>query len=190
MKPEDVLQNCIDEVLAGSKTPAECARQYPQLADLEADLQMAVALQRMHALTLSANADQQIETRLRRQTKALRAAERPARRWLPALSRRWVLGPALVAILLLSGIGTAAAAVASNPGDWLYGVKRADESAQIFLSPTAGRAWVYTGLARRRLDELGVVLQRTEPDAASVNLAERRPDRPDCPGAGAGGRGA
>src|SRR5690348_70140 len=121
MNPEDVLQVCLDEVLAGRKTPAECAAQYPQFDGLEADLTRAVALRAMHALTLGAAASQRLESRLRRQARALPPAARPTH---PLWNSRWVLGPALAGVLLLTGIGTTAAAGASNPGDLLYPVKR------------------------------------------------------------------
>ncbi len=170
MNTEDILQKCLDEVLAGRKTPAECARHYPQLEGLEADLNAAVALQSMQALTLSPLASQRLEARLRRRAGALAAARRPARRaagpiWFP----RWAWGPALAMALLLTGIGTTAAAGASNPGDLLYRVKRVDETVQVFLSPASARADVYVGLARRRLDEITVVLQRPLVDAGTLN---------------------
>jgi len=169
MSSDDVLQTCIDAVLAGRKTPAECGAQYPQLADLESDLKTALALRGMQSLTMSAAGDGRIEARLRQRASALKAAEpmaRPAQ--APALRLRWVVGPALAATLLLAGIGTTAAAGSSNPGDLLYGVKRAGESAQTLLSPPSGRAVVYVGLARHRLDELSVVLQRARPDVETV----------------------
>jgi hypothetical protein len=170
MKPEDIWQICFDDVLAGRKTPAECASLYPQLEDLEADLHRAVALQSMQTLTLSAVASQRLEARLRQRANELRAADAAARRparltWSP----RWVLGPALAAALLLTGIGTTAAAGASNPGDLLYRVKRADESVQVLISPPSARADVYASLARRRLGEMAVVLQRGQVDAGTLN---------------------
>jgi Domain of unknown function (DUF5667) len=170
VRADDVLQTCIDEVLAGRQTPAECAAHYPQVAGLKADLKTALSLRAMQAQTLSAAADQRIEARLRHRARALKAAEPLAgRAQRPAWNRRWAAGLALAATLLLGGISTAAAAGASNPGDLLYGVKRADESAQVFLSPPSRRATVYLVLARHRLDELSVVLQRAQPDAGLVS---------------------
>jgi hypothetical protein len=79
------------------------------------------------------------------------------------------LGPALAVVLLLTGIGTTAAAGASNPGDLLYPVKRADESVQLFVSPASARAEVYSGLARQRLDEMSVVLRRGALDSVTLD---------------------
>jgi len=170
MNPENVWQICLDEVLAGHKTPAECAALYPQLEGLEAELQRAVALRTLQTLTMHPAASQRLDDRLRQRARALKAAGAPARR--PALlpwRQRWVLGPALAGVLLVTGIGTSAAAAASNPGDLLYQVKRVDENVQVFLSPPAARADTYTSLARHRLDELAVVLQRSEVDPNILN---------------------
>ncbi len=171
MNDEDILQACVDDVLAGRKTPAECAALYPQLADLQAALQAAVALRAARSFSLSADAEQRIEARLRQRAGALNAAAAPAGRPPRAPVRlRWVAGPALAGLLLLGGIGTTAAAAASNPGDLLYGLKRADESAQVFLSPPATQAGEYVTFARHRLDELTVVLRRAQPDAGTLTM--------------------
>ena len=164
------MQSCIDDVVAGRRTPAECARRYPQFPELEADLKTALALRFMQATNLSAEAGQQIEARLRQRVRAMLAADRSNRRQpRPRLGVRWVAGPALAAGLLLAGIGTTAAAGASTPGDLLYGVKRADENVEVFVSPASSRAFVYAASARHRLDEMTVVLQRSVPDAGTVN---------------------
>src|SRR5437764_92891 len=134
MRADDILQSCIDEVLSGHKTPAECAAAYPEFPDFEANLKMALALRAMQAITLSAAADRRIEARLRQRARALKSADRSAAQRPAASKLRWLLAPSLAAILLLGGVGISAAASNSNPGDALYGVKRADENAEIFLT--------------------------------------------------------
>jgi hypothetical protein len=169
MNDEDILQACIDDVLAGRKTPGECVALYPQFPDLRAYLNAAVVLQATQSLSLSPDVEQRIEARLRQRVSELSIAPspvaRPSRR---PVGLRWVVAPGLAVSLLLAGIGTTAAA-GSNPGDLLYGVKRAEETAQVFLSPDSARASAYAGLARHRLDEMTVVLQRGNPDASTVN---------------------
>src|SRR5689334_2045332 len=105
MTDDDVLQICIDEVLAGRKTPAECAVSYPLYADLESDLRTALSLRSMQSLALSAAVDQRIEARLRQRASELKAAGVAAplaaplapRLWRRGLALRWLAGPALAA---------------------------------------------------------------------------------------------
>ena len=139
MKTEDILQGCMDDVLAGRKTPAECAALFKHLPELGAYLSAAVALQMVHALTLSPATQQRVEAHLLRRAALLRQAERPAARrvWRPLAGLRWAAATATIATVLLAGAGAAAASGNSVPGDLLYGVKRADESAQVFFSPVS-----------------------------------------------------
>jgi Domain of unknown function (DUF5667) len=171
MKTEDTLEICVDDVMAGRKTPAECAAMFPHISDLEAQVTAAVTLRKARAATLRPEVEQRIEARLRRRTTALQqAGQATARRdrRLP-VALRWAAVPLMIVALVLAGAGTAAAANKSVPGDLLYGVKRADENTQVFFSPVSARAFVYAGLARQRLVEMTILSRRGNLDAAILN---------------------
>ena len=178
MKPDDVLEAAVADVLAGRSTPAERAALYPQAPDLQACLAAATAMQAARALALNAAGEQRIEGRLLSRLRSLPPVTE--RRWLGRggsqlggrrmpVSLRWVAASGLIAALLLAGVGASAAASTSNPGDLLYGLKRADENAQVFLSPSSERAFVYTSLAQHRLVEINLLVQRGRLDPVIVN---------------------
>jgi signal transduction histidine kinase len=136
-----------------------------RLADLDAHPAAAMALLTAHALAVMPGANQLIETPAR--PRAEKRAAAPGR-WL-RVGLKWAAASAAIVAVLLAGAGTAAASRQSVPGDLLYGVKRADESAQVFFSPASERAFVYVGLARQRLVEIMVLAKRGSSDAAILN---------------------
>jgi signal transduction histidine kinase len=145
--------------------------QAAQIPDLEAQLTAAGAWRTAHTLPMRPEADQRIGTKPRRGATLLQPAEQPAARRgrrLP-VGLRWAAASVMIVTVLLGGAGTAAAASQSMPGDLLYGVKRADESAQVFFSPASARVFVYAGLARQRLVEMTVLSQRGSPNPAILN---------------------
>src|SRR5262249_41335026 len=98
---------------------------------------------------------------------AAQARQAASVRTRPANRLAWLAAPALAAVLL-AGVGTAAAANQSLPGDTLYPVKRFNENAQVFVSPSAQRGFVYTGLVQRRLDEVTAVAARPNTPAETL----------------------
>jgi signal transduction histidine kinase len=140
-------------------------------ADLEALLTAAKAWQTADALTVTPRVDQWIAPKPRPHTAMPRLAKPSAARRgrrLP-VGLRWAVPSITIVTVILAGAGTAAAASQSVPGDLLYGVKRADESAQVFFSPASARASVYAGLAQQRLAELRVLVHRGSLDGAILN---------------------
>jgi uncharacterized protein DUF5667 len=175
MNTEGILQSCVDDVLAGRKSPAECAALFPHIPDLELRLKAAVVLRRSRAATLRPEADQRIEAKLRQRVGVRRSPWQPAARgqWSSA-ALRWATAAALVVVLLLAGVGIAAASNDSLPGDPLYSVKRAGEAVQLFMTPPSARASAYAMLAQRRLGEITAISKRSnvDPDGFTYLLSD------------------
>ncbi len=169
MNTEGILQSCVDDVLAGRKSPAECAALFPHIPDLELPLKAAVVLRRSRAATLRPEADRRIEAKLRQRVDVRRSPWQPAARgrWSSA-ALRWATAAALVVVLLLAGAGIAAASNDSLPGDPLYSVKRAGEAVQLFMTPPSARASAYARLAQRRLGEITAISRRSDVDPDSL----------------------
>src|SRR5262245_45044574 len=118
MKPEDILEHCLEEIAAGRKTAAECAALFPNVPDLEAQLLAAAALKRLEVITLRPEVSRRIEARLR-QKMSVRKPQ--ATRWrIPIPLLRWAAPFALITTLLFGMVGTVAASSESLPGNPLY----------------------------------------------------------------------
>jgi len=131
----------------------------------------AAAVRTAPAVSVRPEAVQQVETKRHPREMRPPPARQPTTRRgerLP-VGLRWAAASAMVATVLLAGAGTAAASGQSVPGDLLYGVKRAGESAQVFVSPASARSLIYAGLARQRLVEITVISQRGNADAVILN---------------------
>src|SRR5688572_28599627 len=96
MKPEDILEQCLKEMAAGRKTPAECAALFPNVPDLEAQLRAATTLRQLEVLTLRPEASQRIEARLRQKLRT----QKPIADRRRILTLRWAMPLALVTTLL------------------------------------------------------------------------------------------
>jgi hypothetical protein len=167
MKAEDILQICLDDVATGRRSPAECARLYSHIPDLEAQLNAVVALRAARNLNLRPQANLRIGARLARRAALLRPAAQTGSRLFHGM--RWALAAAMTLAAFLAGASTAAASSNSVPGDLLYGVKRAGEDTQVIFTPYSIRALAYAAMARERLDELSVLTQRGSLDAEILN---------------------
>jgi len=175
MKPDDVLQDCLEQVAAGRRTAAECAREFPDLPELEGQLQTAALLRSWHAATVRPESDRAIEARLRRHVLALKPRPRflSMPRWQVSVLR-WATSVTLVVVALSAGADAVAASSGSIPGQLLYPVKRASETVQAVLTPSAARATLHSTLAQRRLSEILSLYARGVDDPAA--LADLRTD--------------
>ncbi len=162
MKKEDILANCIDEILAGKCTLEDCLARYPNLNDeLRPLLEIATGIQPERTTP-------SLEFKQRARNRLLEAMEPAPTRtkhvgagifgWLRPLAPARA-SPLVVTIiiltLLIAGSTTAYASQSSLPDDTLYPVKTGVENIQLALtfSPEA-RASLHLRLAQRRIEEV------------------------------------
>ncbi len=157
---DDILALCLDDLLRGNRTLAECLDAYPNDADeLRPALQIAL-------LTIHLKSPEMPEDRVDALERRLRTGMSPPVPIAPARSRTIQLLPLglsrLAAVLLIgfilalgSGAGLVAASADDLPGDTLYGVKRLWESIVLALAPVTGQPGdLWLQIADTRLDEV------------------------------------
>jgi hypothetical protein len=150
---EIILGECLDAVLSGERSIAECLVLYPEHADeLKPVLQVALLTTRLKKPEMDAGRIDALEMRLRGQM--------PAPRREPVLVNFMPLTKlaAMIAIAFLCALGVGGGAVAASanslPGDTLYGVKRWWEAIILVLASLFDQSddvWLH--LAQVRLDE-------------------------------------
>jgi len=156
---DEILNNCLDRLLAQKASLAECLAAYPkQRAELEPLLQVA-------SLTAAAAAQEPAPafvsaTKSRLLTALAQKREtrrRPLFRLRPLVLR---LAPALAAVLLVL-MSCLVVSADSLPDSPLYPVKLATEQVQIWLAPdAAARAQLRLQFVQRRLQEAQELLQQ------------------------------
>ncbi|MGQ0603557.1 MAG: DUF5667 domain-containing protein [Anaerolineales bacterium] len=156
MTPAEALAYSLREIEAGRKTAAECAQLFPDVPELENQLQDAERLRDLRAVTLSPAASRNLEARLRTEF-IIRYP--PPQKQAPRLGLHWwPMGVTMMlAGLLLSVV---MATPGSLPGEPLYPLKRAAEQAEITLTRNAQLPTLYATLAQRRFTELEALLNR------------------------------
>jgi hypothetical protein len=169
-KFNDILDECLERLLAKGETLEQCLQSYPeQAAELKPLLETALATKRASAIEprseFRATARYQFHS-------ALQAIgpKRPFFGWLP----RWATVVAIVlALLLAGGGGTVAAAAGSMPDEPLYPVKIASEQVRLALTPSPlGKAELYANLADKRVAEIIYVANKG--DARQIELTTQR----------------
>lgn len=167
MKTEDVLANCIDEILNDKSTVEDCLARYPDLADeLRPLLHIAASIppergtpspefkQRTRNRLLEAMGPQMAHVKYGRQSAGGWFRLRLARAFSPA-----VLALIVLSVVVVAGGGTAYASQSSLPGDTLYPVKTGVENLQLAVTFShQSRADLHLKLAERRIDEAAMQL--------------------------------
>jgi hypothetical protein len=158
---EVILDECLHNVSTRGESLERCLRRYPQHAGQLAPLvQVADRIRKTRHPTLSVSATKAIEQRLlKRATEIKQSRAKPGRWPLPFSLRPLVTVAAtlivVLALVLAGGGGIVYASTDSLPGSPLYGVKRATEQVQLFLTPMGtGRAELHIRFAQRRLEEV------------------------------------
>jgi hypothetical protein len=169
-----LLDIYLEEILSGTATLAEVLAQYPEASALKRELQTALLTARLTSdvPVLSDASMAKLEARLHAVTPAQR---RPASRIIQfpvwQLANKWVAALILIILFALSaGGGTVAVAANSQPGDTLYGVKRAWEQVIVFVANIVGRADdVYLHLAKVRFEEIYTLARQDKLSPAELD---------------------
>ncbi|MFQ5860633.1 MAG: DUF5667 domain-containing protein [Dehalococcoidia bacterium] len=173
---DHVLQECL-ALLRQGVSLGECLARYPEDAEqLEPLLRTALTAEAQ--LTPGVPATVRTRIRLRILAEWDRQHQPRDQRWsLPGvLPRSVAVAASVLLVLVLSGLGTVAAAGGAVPGDPLYPVKEFREGAQLWLarSPEAKLA-MYSRLVRERVEELRELTAtgRTGPSSIALARLER-----------------
>ena len=168
---DDILDECLERLLAKGETLEQCLASYPgQAVELKPLLETALATKQASAIEPRS----EFKARARYQFRSALQAMEPKRRlsffdWWP----RWATAVAIVLVLLLAGGGTVAAASTSMPDKPLYPVKIASEQLRLIFTPsTLGKAELYANLADKRVSEIVYVANKG--DAEQVELVTQR----------------
>jgi hypothetical protein len=175
---DDLLDNCILAIQEQGKTVEDCLVLYPnQREELEPLLRLVTRLQAAHTLKAPPEFRRTSTVRVRNLVASRpRAREHASKKDNPWQARlnflssvfhkapATVLISALVAVLLLTGLGTAYASAAALPGDALYPVKITIEEIRLVASPSdASDARLHIAFAHRRLREASTLLEKERP---------------------------
>jgi len=167
---DDILDECLERLLAKGETLEHCLQSYPrEAADLKPLLETALVTKQVSAIEprpeFRARARYQFHSALQEM-----GSKRHSFGWLP----RWATVAAIVLFMLLAGGGgTVAAAAGSMPDGPLYPVKMASEQVRLTLTPSSlGKAEFYASLADKRVEEIIYVANKG--DASQVELTTRR----------------
>jgi hypothetical protein len=154
---DNIVEECLDAILRGETTLAECLNRYPeQAAELKTLLQMALLTSRLKSPQMSAASVQALDKRLRAQMQSGKTPRIQAKviTWQPFVR----LAAAIFIIALLAFGGSAGLVSASSstlPGDTLYPVKRAWESARVVAASVVGQQDdVWLDIAETRWEEV------------------------------------
>ena len=168
----DILDECLEDVLVKGETLEQCLASYPEQADeLKPLLETALATKK--ALIIQPRPE--FKTKARYQFGSALREVKPKRRLFLGWPR-WATAVAVVLILLLAGGGTVAAAGNSMPDNPLYPVKLATEQVRLTLTPSnMGKAELYAKLADRRVAE--IIYMADKGDAQQVEVIAQRLDK-------------
>jgi hypothetical protein len=149
---ENILNECLDRLMAG-ETIESCLARYPQHA-AELEPLLKTALETRTAASVSPAPEFRQRAGIEFQ-KAI--AEMPAKapkqpfRW----QLRWVLPVVAFLVVFASGVGTVISATNSLPGSPLYGLKLTVERVQLaFTFSSEGKAELYSRFVDYRVEEI------------------------------------
>ena len=170
-----ILDECLERILVGDETVAQCLERYPEYAaELEPLLQTAVMANQ--AVDIQPSPEFKARARFELRTEMARADEK-SRRSFFAWQPRWAVAVITVVVVVLLGGGTVYAASSDNtiPGNPLYAVKLATENVRLaFSSSDAAKVQVYDTLVDRRMAEIERLIERGKAELAQRTLNRLR----------------
>ncbi len=154
---DDILNECVEQVLWGESVE-QCLLRYPeQAAELEPLLRVALAARKASSVVepraeFKERARYEVQSQLHSKERKAEAEKTTRVGWIP----RWVVAAACLALVLVfAGGGTVAASSDSVPGDTLYAVKTAAEQVRLRLTfSEAAKARLQARFAERRVQEM------------------------------------
>ncbi len=152
---DNILEDCLERMLTGGETVAQCLERYPRWAE---ELEPLLRASAFAGKASSIRPRPEFRERARHQMRAAlqEMAEKRERRfslfrWQP----RWATAIIAVLVLVVASSGTVAASTDSMPDEFLYPVKLATERVRLTLTPSElGKAELYLELADRRVNEI------------------------------------
>ena len=160
---DDILNECLEQVLRGESVE-ECLQRHPeQAAELEPLLRVAAAARKTSSTVeprpeFKARTRYEIQSRLHSKDRKAEAKRTSMVGWIP----RWAVVTACLALVLVfAGTGTVAASTDSVPGDTLYSVKMATEQVQWKLTfSQKAKARLQARFAERRAWEMAELARK------------------------------
>jgi len=158
---DNILDECLERLLAKGKTIDQCLQSYPEYAD-ELKPLLKMAMDTKTAIAIQPRPEFRERARYQLQS-AFHQATEPKRRlgFILRLSRGWAIALSIALVVLLAGGGTVAAAGYSMPNSPLYPVKLATEQVQMaFTFSDIGKAELHAKLADRRVAEIAYIANK------------------------------
>jgi hypothetical protein len=171
---DNILDECLERLLAKGETLEQCLESYPEQADeLKPLLQTALTTKKASAIQPRPEFKASARARFR---SALQEMDSKRSRPFPGWQPRWAIAVAIVLILLLVGGGsTALAAGNSMPDNPLYPVKLATEQVRLALTfSDIGKAQLSARLADKRVTEIVYLANQDKP--GQIESVTRRLD--------------
>jgi len=166
---EDILNECLERVSKGESIEA-CLNAYPEQASrLEPLLRISLMLMRS---TAAIRPDAEYKARAQYQLQAMfydrhEKVKKEVR--IPVWHKKWAVALTTVAVILLAGVGAAAASGDALPDDALYAVKLAAEQVRVTLAfSEVDEAKLHLQFAERRADEMTEMARQGKSDEISM----------------------
>lgn len=153
-KSEDILDDCLERMFKGESVE-DCLKTYPgQAPELEPLLKTSfVVIQKSSAIQPSL----EFKAKARSQLQGLLYAKlaKAGRAKVPIWHRRWAVAMTTVLVIVLAGVGIAAASTNALPDEPLYPVKLATEQARLMAAfSDMDKAKLHIRFAERRTAEI------------------------------------
>lgn len=165
----DILNECLEHMLAGDETIEQCLRRYPEYAsELGSLLRTAVTVKKAFDIKPSADA----RARVRFQLQSIMSKPKAEKRVRAAVPR-WAVAVCVVLLVFFLSGGTVLAADGSMPGNPLYPVKLITENVRVSLTGSEEKkAELYALFADRRMAELDYLVAKGK--SADIEKVARR----------------